>query len=197
MVSTLRGYQRVTLVVWPQPAALRARELLATLRAATVDLEPMRLDVIAGASSQLGEQPLDVARGEVVHGAAPRADDVMVMSPAVRREAVLQRAVVEDDLADRADLLQQLERTEDGRATDSGRRGSEALGSEVVAHRLDRGQQTSARLRDAVAAAQQLVFQEISSNHSLDRLPASKACQLRAPRSRRVPHNGRALKGFR
>jgi hypothetical protein len=138
-------------------------EARAALGTTAVDLEAVGFDVVAGAGGDLVEEGLDVAGGEVVHGAALGANDVVVMSAA--REAVLERAVIEDDLAESTDVLEQAERAEHGGAADAGRGGHERLGGEVVTHGLHPREECTAGGGDAVAAAGDVSFDGLEGDH--------------------------------
>ena len=117
----------------------RGRERRPADAAAAVDLEAMGRDVVAGALGQLAEQILDIARLEVGHRSALRADDVVVMAAA--GEPVLKRAVIEHDLAERPDVLQQPQRAEDGGTTDARRGRDNTLGGEMIVELLHRREQ--------------------------------------------------------
>ena len=103
--------------------------------------------------------------GEVVGGAAVGADDVVVV--AAGREPVLGGAVVEHDLAERADVLKQPQRAEDRRATDPGGGVQERVRGEVIAELAHRADQGAPRLGEAVTGPGESQLEGLRGDHAV------------------------------
>jgi hypothetical protein len=151
--------------------------------AAPVHLEPMRLDLVAGAAGELGKQRLDVAGGEVVHRPAARADDVVVMAGAGK--TVLHRPVIEHNLAQRADVLEQAQGAKNGRAADAGRGHDHAFGREMVAEAAHRLEQRTTRGGHAMAVAHEFSLEQVGGYHAPMVCPAPRPVN-----EARFRHNG-------
>jgi hypothetical protein len=126
-VTSLSGRLYENRGSWLRPGCL----VLAAF-AAAVKLQPVRLDLVAGSTAELIDHIVDVAGGEVLHRAALRANEVMVMrAPA---EPVVQVPIVEHYATDDTFVGQELKRSEDCSAADAPHPRCELLRGEVPTH---------------------------------------------------------------
>ncbi len=124
----------------------------------------MRRDVVPGAPRQLLQEVRDVARNEVVHHPAARADDVMVVSGS--GQPVLNSAVVQDHLADRTHRLEQPQRPEHRRTTDTRRRSRKPLCAEMIAKGVQRLQQHVSGRCHPMPLAGEVAFENLDVHHA-------------------------------
>ncbi len=92
------------------------------------------------------DQPVELGIGELLHAAAFRTDEVVVV--AALGALVADTAIFEHEAADGARFLQQLHRAEDGRAPDGGSGGTELFDGERAAEAADGIEDGASRSRD-------------------------------------------------
>ena len=156
--------------------------------APAVDLQPVRLDLIAGALGDARHQLLHVARGEVTDRAALGADQVMVVVG--RTEPVGGATVVQDDLTDHLEVLEQPERAEHGGAADRRRGLHDIVRSEVIAQTQHRLKERAARRGEPEPAACERAFDGLAGRggwHSIMVARLAEGCQRDASAGARAP----------
>jgi len=112
---------------------------------AAEELQPVTLDLIAGATGQFAHDVAYCALAQVLDSAARGADQVVVVAAAAA-EPVVKAAIVQEHPADGARFSQELHRSEDGGAPDTWNLGKDIVHAEVTAliengrhHRQPRG----------------------------------------------------------
>ena len=95
-----------------------------------VKLQPVPLDLVAGASGELSNQVAHGALVQVLYAAAARAHQVVMVAAA--GEPVVQAAILQQDAADNPHVGEKTHSPEDGGPTGTTRAPEEVVHGEVV-----------------------------------------------------------------